>query len=278
MFTPKETITIFCYLAMVDRDFSEDEKKKISEIGQAIDSWSFMTYKDEIFSKCEKQSKNIIDEEDYYDVISEGVDEIINSAKNAKDGERNISVRLLLWNLLVISFADNDFSPSERRLIKHIVRITNTEKSVFLEMEQLINTNHTIEKEISELSASYLPYTEVYPRIEELKERSKRIIEISTNLIADESLMKSIEVIEYKPDFIDQIRESFQDNKKASSPTYESTPNQDGNEPHTDAQQSSNQNPLNNIFTATKDAGNKVGGFFSDTVSKIKVGNPFKNK
>ena len=96
MFTPKEAITIFCYLAMVDGDFSKDEREKISEIGQAVDQWSFMIYKDEIFSGCEKQTKKVIDEEDYYDVISEGVDKIINNAVTATDGERSISARLLI--------------------------------------------------------------------------------------------------------------------------------------------------------------------------------------
>lgn len=276
MFTPKEAITIFCYLAMVDGDFSKDEREKISEIGQAVDQWSFMIYKDEIFSGCEKQTKKVIDEEDYYDVISEGVDKIINNAVTATDGERSISTRLLIWNLLVISYADNEFSSLERRLIKHIVRITNTETSVFLEMEQLINTNRIIENEIAGLSESNLPYAEVNSRIEELKKRSAQIIEISTNLIADEGLMKSIEAIEYKPDFIDRIRDSFQNNKNAASSASESVPCQTGNESHASSSQSNHQKPLDNILTATKDAGNKVGGFLSDTVSKIKVGNPFK--
>ena len=53
-------------------------------------------------------------------------------------------VRLLVWNMLVIAFSNKNYSSFERKLIKHIVRVWNMDRTVFLEMEQIIKTHADI--------------------------------------------------------------------------------------------------------------------------------------
>ena len=200
MLSKRKAITVFCYLAMIDGEFSEDEHIKIDEIGETLDNESYAGYKDEIIEQCAKQLERIIDEEDYYDVIAEGVDSLI---FDNNEEERSVGIRLLLWDLLVIAHSDGEYSPPERRLIKHIVRVTDTDKSIFLEMEQLIKTFQILEKEKNDLADSNKPYSEVAPLMTEIDSRMKAIKESSLNLIADEELMRSIEKIEVKQDIVD---------------------------------------------------------------------------
>ncbi len=57
---------------------------------------------------------------------------------NVKVQTQGVGVRLLIWNMLVIAFINGECTKDEKRLIKHVVRVTKMDKSVFLEMEQLM--------------------------------------------------------------------------------------------------------------------------------------------
>ena len=75
----------------------------------------------------------MIDQDDYYDVLSECVDRSLK--QTTESIEEGMTSRMLVWNLLVNALFDRKYSDNERRLIKHIVRVLNIETSVFLEME-----------------------------------------------------------------------------------------------------------------------------------------------
>lgn len=203
MISKRKATAIFFYLAMVDEDFSDEERVKIDEICNSIDPEGYPKYKEEIINEYTRQTDLIIDKEDYYDVISEGVDKLLLYAD--ENEEKDVCIRLLLWNLLVVAHSDGDYSAPERRLIKHIVRITDTDKSVFLEMEQLIKTYELLENEKKDLAASNKPYSEIAPLIAEIDSRMNNIKESSLNLIADEEMMKSIDKLEVKPDIVDNM-------------------------------------------------------------------------
>ena len=55
-------------------------------------------------------------------------------------------MRLLVWDLLTIAFSNADYAYAERKLIKHIVRVTGMEHSVFFEMEHSIKTVMALNK------------------------------------------------------------------------------------------------------------------------------------
>lgn len=185
MFTKRSAIEAFYYLMAVDGEISEDELSCFEGIGQNIDPENFSTYREDVISTCKLQMENLIDEEDFYDVVSEGLDISLRSA--GEDEERQITPRLLVWDMLVIALSNNNYSDYERRLIKHVVRTCHIEKSVFLEMEQMIQTNTAIDGELKYLEVSNRPYSEIRPVVDELESRRKVILDSANALIDDEN-------------------------------------------------------------------------------------------
>ena len=202
----KNAVAIFYYLMSVDNVITEVELQKLDEIGAEIDAEKYMSYRDDIIERCENQKLLVIDNEDYYDVISEGVDKELYA--DISDDEDVIASRLLIWNLLVISYSDDEYHHDERRLIKHIVRISGIPTSVFLEMELLIRSAAEVENERKRLSTSDRPYSEIAPVIEELDRRVAYISESAKNLIDDEILTPSVEALEIKPTVFDQVEKA----------------------------------------------------------------------
>ena len=155
LFEKKAAIKAFYYLMAVDGGITADEIACFDEIGNELDPIEFPKYRDEIIDECEKQMKTIIDDEDYYEVILEGVDKALSA--RIGESESGVSVRLLVWNLLVIAFSNKNYSSFERRLIKHIVRVWDMDRTVFMEMEQVIKTHTDIIAELEYTNQSNRP-------------------------------------------------------------------------------------------------------------------------
>ncbi len=209
MVSKKTAMGIFCYLALVDEMLSDEEKVRIDEIGNRIDPEEYGEYAGQMLNDCIAQTKKIIDPEDYYDVVCEGADRLLSGEEDSV--EKPVGIRLLIWNLLVVANADGVYSSAERRFIKHIVRITDTEISVFLEMEQMIQTYQLLEKERDRLSHSDQPYSEVAPLMEAYDTRMNHIQDSALCLIADEELTLSIRAMVVKPDLIDNVAAGIKD-------------------------------------------------------------------
>jgi hypothetical protein len=184
LFEKKAAIKAFYYLMAVDGAIATDEVACFDEIGNELDPVDFPKYRDEIIDECEKQMKTIIDDEDYYEVILEGVDKALSA--QIGESENGVSVRFLIWNLLVIAFSNKNYSSFERKLIKHIVRVWNMDRTVFLEMEQIIKTHADIMAELEYTNQSNRPYSEVRPIVDELERRQKVVLNCAKQLIEDE--------------------------------------------------------------------------------------------
>ena len=201
VYKKKSAVMCFYYLMAVDNDIQDIEKETFDSIAKEIDPEKYESYKDSISEEYSKQIETIIDEEDYYDVIVEGVDKYL----VPKEKPEGVTSRLLLWDLLVVAFSDGEYSQLERKLIKHIVRVSEIEKSVFLEMEQLMKANDAVSKEIESLEKSDKPYNEIRPMIEELEERRNVIIESAKALIEDETYVPVAKVEKPEKDIFDKI-------------------------------------------------------------------------
>lgn len=183
---PKKTVvSIFYYLMLIDGAVTEEELSRLDEIGEEIDPLQYPIYKDELITNCEKQLEKMIDTEDRYDVIVEAIDRLLLIPVEAP--EDAIISRLLIWNMLVLAYEDEEYHAEERKLIKHLVRFTDTPSSVFLEMEQLKETDAAIYREIKWLMSSKRPYDEIDPIITELHNRQNVILASLENLLADEA-------------------------------------------------------------------------------------------
>ena len=196
LFQKKSAVAVFYYLMSVDGQISQDELTCFDEIGNMLDAEAFPGYREEVIQSCETQLKNIIDEEDHYEVALEGVDQAL--AHRAEALEDGVPTRLLIWDMLVIAFSNLEYSQWERRLIKHVVRTQEPDKSVFLEMEQLMQTDAAIDRERRWIEKSDRPYAEVHPIVEELDKRRQNILACAQALIDDE-LFTPIEKVTYGP-------------------------------------------------------------------------------
>ena len=188
----RAAIKNFYYLMAVDGAVTADEIECFDSIGAELDPEAFATYRDDLIAECEHQLKNIIDEEDYYEVVLEGVDKAL--VAQIDDLTKGITIRYLVWNMLVIAFSNTEYSSFERKLIKHIVRVMDMDRSVFLEMEQIIKTNAAVENELRWINQSNRPYSEIRPIVDELERRQKVVLTCARQLIEDE-LYSAVEKI-----------------------------------------------------------------------------------
>ena len=184
VFAKKSVLAVFYYLIAVDGAKTSAEMDTFYSIGKEMDSSLLDTYINEIASAYQYQLQAMIDNEDFYDVILEGVDKAL--MEPVPEDEECICSRHLLWDLLVIAYADGVYSYEERRFIKHIVRICEIEKDIFLEMEQLMKANVAVSNELETMSRSDKPYTEIRPIIDELENRRNVIVTSAKTLIEDE--------------------------------------------------------------------------------------------
>lgn len=185
VFSKKGALKAFWFLMAVDGEIAPEEIEQLNEIGLDLFGEEYESIRQELIDQCNSQIHNNIDADDViYDLISEGVDEALQD--RIGDPAEGVSPRLLVWNLLVLALSNDEYSKTERRLIKHIVRTNKIEPSVFMEMEQMIQTLNSIKKEISYLESSDRPYAEIRPIVEETEKRQSAIREAARALIEDE--------------------------------------------------------------------------------------------
>ena len=193
----RSAVAVFYALISVDGEIGADELEKLDELGQEIDPENFTNYRDEVIADGQTQSNKMIDEDDLYDVIAESTQDALHDT--TEDPAEGVYSRLLLWDLLALAYANADYDASQRRLIKHVCRVIGCEASVFLEMEQLMQTYISVEKERSWLKQSNRPYTEIEPLVAELDSRIKILTSAAGALISDEMTEPTVTALTYGP-------------------------------------------------------------------------------
>ena len=167
----EDAVRIFYYLMAVDGKISQEEEEKFEIIAKELDSY-FELHKERIISSCQEQLSKTIDEEDYYDVIQEGVGDVLDSyVSNNYMFPGEISNRIVVWNLLVIAISDGRYANQERKLIKYVVRRMDVEKSVFEEMENAIRALDALEKQKTWVKTTNKSYLVIETLVNELENR-----------------------------------------------------------------------------------------------------------
>jgi len=200
IYETRSAIKTFFFLLAIDGTIDEDEIKHFHTIGLSIDPGHYLDYSNVLESECKSVIAGAGDE--HYDVISEAVDEAL--SHEAKEDDQGLTPRLLVWDLFAAAFSNSVYDESERRLINHIARKAGIDKSVVLEMEQMMKTLTSIQNEINWASQANRPYPEIKPIIDELEKRQNVITEAAEFLIADE--IDADNPYEYKPDFFDKTK------------------------------------------------------------------------
>lgn len=177
----KNALKIIYYLIAADGEIFHSEEEKFNSIGKELDP-AFAELKDKITSECQASLDKIIDPEDYYDALQDGIEATLLSSKKTEDSF--ITPKLLIWDLLTVAYSDENYNDVERKLIKFIVRKLNIDKAVFLEMESSILTLMDMEKELAWIKTTDKPYLTIEAMVNEIADRKNVIFESVKDLIA----------------------------------------------------------------------------------------------
>lgn len=177
----KSALKIIYYMMAVDGELSPAEMEKYDLLGQEI-APDFSMRKELILTECRKQLDKVIDPEDFYDVLQDGVEDSLLSSVKSEDSF--ITPKLLVWDLLTLAYSDNSYDETERRLLKYIVRKLDIDKAVFLEMESTIQTLIDLEKEEQWIKTTDRPYLTIEAMVNEIEDRKHVIFDSVKALIA----------------------------------------------------------------------------------------------
>lgn len=177
----RNAIKIFYYLMAADGEIFQREEEKFDSIGQELDP-NFAEHKEQIVNECQAQLDKVIDPEDYYDTLQDGIEDTLTHMKVTDDSF--ITPKLLVWDMLTVAYSDEKYNEVERKLLKYVVRKVNIDKAVFLEMESSILTLMDIEKELEWIKTTNKPYLTIEAMVNELNDRKSVIFESVKDLIA----------------------------------------------------------------------------------------------
>ena len=203
VFETQSVLKTFYYLLAVDGDIDESELEHFHNIGMSIDPGHFGEYEETIKNECKLTLLKA--EGDEYELILEGVDEAL--TREAPIDDQGLTPRLLVWDLFAAAYSNGVYNDYEKRLINHVSRKVEVEKSIVLEMEQMMNTLSSIQKEINWAKQVKRPNGEIQPIIDELEKRQGVITRAAEYLIADE--IDHDNPYEYKPDFFDKTKDEI---------------------------------------------------------------------
>ena len=174
-------IKIIYYVMAVDGEVNRSEEEEFDSICAELDP-EFKENKEQIINECRAQIDKVIDPEDYYDVIQDGVEDALISTLIAKNA--NLPSKLFVWDLLSIAFSDNYYDETQRKLIKYIVRKLDIDKAVFIEMESSFLTLMDLDKELNWIKTTNRPYLTIEAMVNEIVVRKSVIFESVKHLIS----------------------------------------------------------------------------------------------
>ena len=158
--------------------------ERYEALGKELLGSEFDAMKDAIIEACQEALEAASVDDIRYDIIQEEMDKALSD--NVDDFKNGVVPRLLVWNMLTLAHSDSDFTESENRLISHVVRVLQIDRSVYAEMKQLIMAGEAIQGQLDFLGNSERPYSEIRPLADEVENRRKTIIEAARALIQDD--------------------------------------------------------------------------------------------
>ena len=176
----KAALKIFYYLMAADGQLLDVEMERFDSIGMELDA-NFAEYKDQIIQECKQQLDKLEEDDEYYDIVQDGVENAIYESMQSSDNR--MSSNLLVWDLITIAYSDHAMADSERKLLKYIVRKLRVDKSLFQEMEHSYLTIVDLENEINWIKTTDKKYLEIEAIINEIQDRKNVIFESVQMLI-----------------------------------------------------------------------------------------------
>ena len=182
VYVKKEAMKVFYYLLLADGDASDAEKELFDQIGKEVDETGFQSYRDEVIEECGNLAND--EDEERLERIEKAIDHALEVQTNSL--EEGIPPRLLLWDLMILAFANYQYDESEERIIRHITDVLSIDESLYYEMKHTAETSVILERELSWMEQQDRPYREIRPIVDELEKRIAGLRVSAENLIADE--------------------------------------------------------------------------------------------
>lgn len=177
----RAALKIIYFLMSADEKILPGEEEQFDSVGKELDA-NFHEYKEQLIKECQSELNKVIDPEDYFDILRDGIDSALNISQNSETVF--VAPKLLIWDLLSVAYSDGEYSDIERRLLKYVVRKSNIDKAVFLEMESSMMTLLDIQRESDWIKTTDRPYLEIEAMVNEIAERKNVIFESVLDLIS----------------------------------------------------------------------------------------------
>lgn len=178
----KGALKAYYYLLAVDGTIDNQELKCFHDICLETDETSAQ-YMEELKAQCDIVICNAQGDE-YEGMIQEAFDDAVR--EESSENGVIIPSRLLIWNMFVLAYSNNECLESEKKVISHASRILDIDKSVFMEMDHLIHTASILIKEKDKFEQSERPYRVIRPIVVELEKRIKVLLRAAKCLINDD--------------------------------------------------------------------------------------------
>lgn len=205
----KDALSSYYYLIAVDEHVTDEERDMFDAIGNDIDPQMFGNYREELVDGCRNTVNQASLSTDRFEMLVEAVDDALHAVDT--DAQDAVSSRLLVWNMLSISFADGGASEDELKMIRHVARHCGVDRDVFQEMEQLMRSASAVLNEKRYLESSNGTYAEIKPIIDEMNKRCAAIQRAAEQLIGDELAPKPGKAKMPEKDIIDHAKEKIEE-------------------------------------------------------------------
>lgn len=177
----KNAIKTIYFMMAADGEIYHGEEEKFDAICSELDQ-GFGEFKETIVAECKASLEKVIDPEDYFDALQDGVGEAL--SQNSPAETSFIPPKILVWNLLSVAYSDEQYNEAERRLLKFVVRKLNIDKAVFLELESSMLTLLDLEKELAWIKTTNRPYLTIEAMVNEIADRKNVIMESIMDLVS----------------------------------------------------------------------------------------------
>jgi hypothetical protein len=156
---------------------SDNNCTRFDQLGQNYTGFS--DNRRSIISKCNEIINRAIDQNDLYDVISEGIVEQANYSFNTFDSDYDVNTKQCLWLLVNLAFHDGTYTDNEKKIIRSLMRKWNIDKSILLEMEETAETLFDLDKYRYWMETRNEPYSVIKSYVQELDKNQN---ELSSNI------------------------------------------------------------------------------------------------
>jgi len=177
----KSAIKIIYYLMAVDGEVYHSEEEKFDSICVELDP-DFAENREQIIRECREQMEKVIDPDDYYDVVQDGVEDALISSLMTENTV--LTPKLFVWNLLSVAYSDDNYNDTERKLIKYLVRKLDIDKAEYLEMESSFLTLIDLDRGLNWIKTTSRPYLTMETMVNEIEKRKSVIFESVKVLIS----------------------------------------------------------------------------------------------